>query len=276
MSLVKDIVALRSAKHAGVGGKPPASAFFYFPEESGDGMNRRRQIAISMAAALLSGLLVYGVYLLQLKQIHLQETQEVVVSKQFVGTGTKLGPEHLAMRALPRSAVLPEMMTDPSEAIGMETSVPLGSDEPLLRWKVDKYRLLPQEGQSTFQIPREYVKSISNGIRAGDEVAVYLSDEGTSSRRLFEAPIRVAGVKTAANLEIDNPKNPNLLSMASDDKEAMYASRRDANGTIDTINLNLSEEQWLALDSACKGGTAKLIVAFQASSIQESTQGEER
>ena len=84
---------------------------------------------------------------------------------------------------------------------------------------------------------------------------------------------RVAGVKTAANLEIDNPKNPNLLSMANDDKEAMYASRRDANGTIDTINLNLSEEQWLALDSACKGGTAKLIVAFQASSIRSRTRG---
>ncbi|RKP45812.1 flagellar biosynthesis protein FlgA [Cohnella endophytica] len=232
-------------------------------------MNRRRQTAISLAAALLSGLLVYGVYLLQLKQIHLQETEEVVVAKQFVETGTKLRPEHLTKLALPRSAISPGMMTELSEAVGMETSVPLGSNEPLLRWKVDKYRLLPHEGQSTFQIPREYVKSISNGIRAGDEVVVYLSDAGTTSRRLFEDPIRVAGVKTAANLEIDNPKNPNLLSMASDDKEAMYASRRDANGTIDTINLNLSEEQWLSLDSACKGGTAKLIVAFRASSIKE-------
>ncbi|RED56732.1 SAF domain-containing protein [Cohnella lupini] len=232
-------------------------------------MNRRRQATISLSAAVLSGLLVYGVYLLQLRQIQLQETTEVVVPKLFVSVGTKLTSDHLKIVTLPRSAITSEMITDLEEAIGLETSVPLGGDEPLLRWKVDKYRLLPGAGQSTFQIPREYVKSVSNGIRAGDEVVVYLSDDSTASRKLYTDSIRVAGVKTAANLEIDNPKNPNLLSMASGDKEGMYASRRDANGTIDSINLNLTEEQWLMLDSACKGGSAKLVIAFQASSIKE-------
>ncbi len=243
--------------------------FFYFPREEGDWVNRRRQAAISLSAAVISGMLVYGVYLLQLREIQLQETVEVVVPKQFIATGTQLGSEHLKVISLPLSALSPEMVTDLSEAIGMETSMPLGGNEPLLRWKVDKYRLLPRAGQSTFQIPREYVKSVSSGIRAGDEVTVYLSDETTASRRLYSDSIRVAGVKTAANLELDNPKNPNLLSMANDDKEGMYASRRDANGTIDSINLNLTEAQWLTLDSACKGGTAKLIIAFQASSIKE-------
>ncbi|XID95914.1 SAF domain-containing protein [Paenibacillaceae bacterium WGS1546] len=232
-------------------------------------MNRRRQAAISLTAAVLSGALVYGVYVLQLRQIEMQEMEDVVVPRQFIETGTKLEESHLTTMAMPKSAVSPEMVTSLSEAVGMETTMPLGSNEPLLRWKVDQYRLLPGPGQSTFQIPREYVKSISNGIRAGDEVLVYLSDEATESRRLFPEPVRVAGVKTAANLEIDNPKNPNLMSMASGNKEGMYASRRDANGTIDAINLNLTDTQWLALDTACKGGSAKLIVAFQASSIKE-------
>ena len=232
-------------------------------------MNRRKQATISLTAAVLSGALVYGVYQLQIRQIELQETAEVVVPKQFIPTGTRLDETLLAMKPLPLSVVTPEMMTSMSEAVGMETSMPLGGEEPLLRWKVDKYRLLPKEGQSTFQIPREYVKSISNGIRAGDEVFVYLSDEKTVSRKLFPEAISVAGVKTAANLEIDDPKSSNLMSMANDDKEGMYASRRDANGTIDAINLNLTDAQWLELDSACKGGTAKLIIAFQASSIRE-------
>ncbi|WP_239618463.1 SAF domain-containing protein [Cohnella mopanensis] len=235
-------------------------------------MNRRRSAAISLSAAVLSGMLVYGVYLLQLKHIQLEETTTVVAPRQFIATGTKLEASHLTYLSLPRSAVSKEMMTDMSEAVGMETSMPLGGNEPVLRWKVDKYRLLPSSGQSTFQIPREYVKSVSNGIRAGDEVVVYLSDEATVSRKLYPDAIRVAGVKTAANLEIDNPKNPNLISMANDDKEGMYTSRRDANGTIDAINLNLTEDQWLAMDTACKGGTAKLIIAFQASSIKEDEQ----
>jgi hypothetical protein len=253
---------------------PPTLAFFLFSKGKGkgDGMNRRRQAAISLSAAVISGLLVYGVYLLQLRQIQLQETAEVIVPKQFIATGTILNPDQLKVISLPLGALSPEMMTDMSEAVGMETSAPLGRDEPLLRWKVSKYRLLPRAGESTFQIPREYVKSVSNGIRAGDEVTVYLSDAATVSRKLYSDPIRVAGVKTAANLEIDNPKNPNLLSMANDDKEGMYASRRDANGTIDSINLNLTEAQWLTLDTECKGGTAKLVIAFQASSIKEGDQ----
>ncbi len=232
-------------------------------------MNRRKQAAISLTAAVLSGVLVYGVYLLQLRQIELQEMAEVVVPKQFIATGTRLEEAHLTTVAMPRSAISPEMVTDPAEAVGSETSMPLGGREPLLRWKVDKYRLLPKAGQSTFQIPREYVKSISSGIRAGDEAVVYLSGEEMEPRRLFPESVSVAGVKTAANLEIDNPKNSNLLSMASGDKEGMYASRRDANGTIDAINLNLTEEQWLQLDAACKGGSAKLVIAFQASTFRE-------
>ena len=232
-------------------------------------MNRRKQAAISLTAALLSGVLVYGVYLLQLRQIELQEMAEVVVPKQFIATGTRLEEGLLTTIAIPRSAMSPEMVTDLAEAVGLETSMPLGGREPLLRWKVDKYRLLPKAGQSTFQIPREYVKSISSGIRAGDEAVVFLSGEEMEPRRLFPEAVAVAGVKTAANLEIDNPKNSNLLSMANGDKEGMYASRRDANGTIDAINLNLTEEQWLRLDAACKGGNAKLVIAFQASTIRE-------
>ncbi|WP_123039334.1 SAF domain-containing protein [Cohnella candidum] len=237
-------------------------------------MNRKRQIAISLSAAVLSGALVYGVYALQLRQVKLQETIEVVVPKRFVPMGAMLALEHLETRTLPRAAVTEDMILHPEEAVGMEASAPLGAGEPLLRWKLDRYRLLPGAGEATFQIPREYVKSVSSGIRAGDTVFVYLSDESSPSRRLFEHSVIVAGVKTAANLELDNPKNPNLLSMASGNKESMYASRRDANGTIDSVNLNLTEEQWLAIDSACKTGKAKLVVAFDSSGLGGQGEGE--
>lgn len=230
-------------------------------------MNRKKQMAISLSAAMLSGMLVYGVYWVQLKQVKLQETAGVVVPRQFVPTGATLAADALEIKYLPRGAVTDEMVIDPAEVIGLEAVAPLGAGEPLLRWKLDRYRLLPVAGEATFQIPREYIKSISNGIRAGDRVIVYVSDTEASSRRLFPRPIIVAGVKSAANQEIDNPRNPNILSMADGNKERMYASRREANGTIDAINLNLTEEQWLSIDSACKTGQAKLVVAFAANAV---------
>lgn len=240
-------------------------------------MNRKRQAAISLSAAMLAGVLVYGVYGMQLKQIKQQETVKVVVPRHFVPAGATLTLADLDVTSLPLSMINNDMMTDPEEAIGMEAGAPLGAGEPLLRWKLDRYRLLPSLGEATFQIPREYVKSVSGGIRAGDRVVVYLSDAESPSRRLFAHSIVVAGVKSAANQEIDNPKNPNLLSMASGDKERMYASRREANGSIDTIHLNLTEEQWLSIDTACKNGQGQLVIAFAANAIDAlAVQGVER
>lgn len=230
-------------------------------------MNRRRQMAISLAAALLSGLLVYGIYWLQLRHIRLEEKVPVVVPKQFIPAGTILDKGMLTTALIPRSSRREDMFAEPADVAGMQTYAPLGAGEPLLGWKVDKYPLLPKQGQETFQIPKEYIKSVSNGIRAGDWVVVYLSSEKDGSRRLYPEPVFVAAVKTAANMEIEDTTNPSLLSMASGDKERLYASRRDANGNIDAVNLNLSEQQWLEMDEACKNGDGKLVIAFASSSL---------
>ena len=133
-------------------------------------MNRKRNLLISLTAALLSGLLVYGVYMLQLRQVKFQETVTVVVPKQFVQAGERLTSDMLSLKQISKASYVPDMLMDAKEAAGMEAVVPLGSGEPLLKWKVDKFRLLPSRTQSTFQIPRDYVLSVSNGIRAGDKV----------------------------------------------------------------------------------------------------------
>ncbi len=230
-------------------------------------MNRKRNLLISLTAALLSGLLVYGVYILQLRQVKFQETVTVVVPKQFVQAGERLTSDMLGLKQISKASYVQDMLIDAKEADGMEAVVPLGSGEPLLKWKVDKFRLLPSRTQSTFQIPRDYVLSVSNGIRAGDKVMLYLSGEAVESTRLFEEAVMVASVKSSGNVEIDDTDNPNLMSLASGDKEKMYASRRDANGMIDYINLNLSEAQWLKLDSLCKTGKSRIVIAYSSQSL---------
>lgn len=267
-----------AAKNAGEGeiGSLPLAFFFFWPREGGDGaVNRKRQMAIGVTAALLSGLLVYGVYLLQLRHIRLEETVEVVVPRQFVPEGTILERGMLTMAAIPRGALSDDMFRRIEEAEGLQTFAPLGRGEPLLGWKASRYPLLPREGEATFQIPREYVKSVSNGLRAGDWAGVYVSSETEPSRRLYEEPVIVAAVKTAANTEIESPSNSGLQSMVDGDKEKLYASRRDANGSIDAVNLNLTEEQWLKLDAACKDGSAKLVIAFEASAFDKKKEGEQ-
>jgi hypothetical protein len=225
-------------------------------------MNRRRNLAISAAAAVLAGVLIYCIHELQLRQIELQETVQVVVPVRFIPAGERLSADALGMKTITKAAFMPGMVTDLHAVAGMETAVPLGRDEPVLDWKLDRFRLLPKRGESTFQIPKDYILSVSNGLRAGDKALVYASGEGIESGRLFPEPVTVAAVKTPANLEVDDPQHTGLVSRASGDYEQLYLSRRDANGSIDAINLNLTEEQWLRIDNLCRSGKVKLVIAY--------------
>lgn len=86
MSVTKVYNICTAAKNAGEGelGLSLPAFFFCWPREGGASVNRKRQVAISVSAALLSGLLVYAVYQLQLRQLRMEETVEVVVPRQFV------------------------------------------------------------------------------------------------------------------------------------------------------------------------------------------------
>jgi len=238
-------------------------------------LTRRRSLAASGAAALLALALVYGVYWLQLRQVELQKTVDVVVPKDFIPAGSTLTRDLLEYKPIYAGALQSGMIREMAEAVGQETMVPLGSGEPLLVWKLDRLHLLPDKEHSTFQIPKEYLLSVSNGIRAGDEVRIYVSDPEGEPRRLFSHNITVASVKSAANVEVDNPKQSNLLSRANGDAEKMYVSRLEANGSIDQINLNLSEEEWMEIDKLCSSGKARLVIALTAAAIERTASGAE-
>lgn len=230
-------------------------------------MNRKRNLLISFTAAVLSGLLVYGVYVLQVKQVALQQTVNVVVPKDFIRAGTLIEDNLVELRPVLKGSFNGNMVTELKEVVGQETLIPLGTNEPLLRWKINRFHLLPGGEQSTFQIPKEYILTISNGIRAGDQVRIYASSADGTSHKLFDKDVIVASVKSSANVEVDNPKSSNLLSKANGDAEKMYLSRLEANGAIDQINLNLTEEEWLLLDRLCSTKKTKLVIAFSSASI---------
>lgn len=228
-------------------------------------MNRRRNALISIAAALLSCLLVYGVYTLQIRQIELEKTRLVVVPKQFIKPGTLLTADMVELAPIVSSAYRGQMLVRREDAVGLAALVPLGSGEPLLAWKLDRLRLMPGSGQSTFPIPKEYILSLSGTIRAGDLVRVYVSGKDESAR-LLPGDVVVASVRSSANVEVDDPKNPSLYAKAEGDMEKLYASRREANGAIEQISLNLSEQEWLLIDEACRDKRMKLVIALSSAS----------
>ncbi len=227
-------------------------------------MNRRSQRWIGLLSALLAGLLVYGIYQFQLRQVELQKTVQVVAPKTFIPAGTMIRPEFLDTVTIFSAAFQQDMMQKIEDVAGSEALMPLGTSEPILSWKLDRMHLYPARNEATFQIPKSYILSLSNEIRAGDRAALFVSGPQAGSRRLLERPVTVASVKSADNKEIDDRMQTNLLSTMRNDREKMYVSRREANATIDSINLNLSEEEWLMIDNLCSNKTNKLVIAFDS------------
>jgi len=227
-------------------------------------MISKRRMLLSIIAALLSALAVYGLYYVQLERVQAEERVDVVVPVNWIDAGKAITAEQLAWLSIPMSLGSEDMVYRMEDIIGQEAVIPLGVDEPILLWKLNKYALHPHEGQATFQIPKDYIKSISNGIRAGDEVWIYVSSPDGLSKRLFQEAIVVASVKTGANHEVDVPDDGDRNSIVRGNAEQMYASRRQANGMIEHINVNLTEEQWLQLDEMCRAGENKLVIAYHS------------
>lgn len=228
---------------------------------------RTRNLLIGALSGAVALLIVWGIYMLQLKQLEERQRVLVPVPAAFIPAGTLLEEGMLDWMSLDPGSLHADTVMAADMIAGMENAVPLGRHEPILAWKLDRHRLAPARGQATFRIPREYILSIAGSIRAGDAVGLYASQAG-ASRRLFAHDVRVSSVRTAAGEEV-GMRQASLEALAANDRERLYASRRQADGVIDAIDLNLTEAEWLEIDRLCKAGDAKLVIALSPDRMPE-------
>src|SRR5690606_30850511 len=102
-----------------------------------------RSMWLSLAAAVLSGALVYGLYDLQRLQVERQATVPVVVPKRFIAAGERIEAGDLERFNLPLDAYHADMAQQLADVAGKEAVVPLGRSEPILGWKLNEYGLQP-------------------------------------------------------------------------------------------------------------------------------------
>jgi len=218
---------------------------------------RIRRLIVSLISMVAAAALVYAVYIMLLRQVELQETVHVVVPKQFISAGTMLTEQLLEHRKLAVAGLAEQMFTSLSDVVGQQTLVPLGAGEPVLAWKLTPLMLLPEAQEASFEIPREYIRSISSGIRPGDRVRIYVSSE--FGRRLLAEDVVVASVKLSDSGR--DGSDAASSSQEADNRRRLLAFRDGKQ--VERINLNLTEEQWLAIDRACQGAEGgRLIIAL--------------
>jgi len=103
-----------------------------------------------------------------------QELVPLLVVAQDVPAYTVLGPEHLGHRQVPRGAIEPGAIQDPSAVIGRTTALPLFRGEPLRPEKLLERDVGLLPGERALGLETDLVRSAGGTIRRGDHVDVYL------------------------------------------------------------------------------------------------------
>jgi Flp pilus assembly protein CpaB len=223
-------------------------------------MTRTRRLFVSLTAALVAAALVYAVYIVLLRQVEMQEKTHVIVPSRFIAPGTVITEEMLGVRPMLAASVDEQMVTAPEEVIGKQALIPLGAGEPILAWKLTSLMLLPRANESMFEIPKSYILAISAGIRPGERVRIYLSSE-TGGRRLLAEDVYVATVKLSNAGRDDSDPAVQADSLAGHNHRQVIALF--SGQYVERIDLNLTEEQWLLIDSACREPeNGRLVIAL--------------
>lgn len=224
-------------------------------------MRRGRAYLIIFIACMISAILVATLYHFQRTYFMKQNETIVVAPAKLIPVGQVIREQDLKRISISKHQNRSEMFQQVSDVEGMTAAVTLGKNEPILAWKIGKDLALPHSGEATFQIPKSYIFSLSNEIRSGDYVNIYLSSPNGVSEKLFDESVVVHSVKTAANHEVIDVLDVPLTEAFKSNEMALRKSRKNANGLIEYINLNLSEQQWLNIDRFCKTGSSRIAIA---------------
>lgn len=223
-------------------------------------MTRLRRLLVSLIAALIAAALVYAVYVILLKQVELQEKTHVIVPGRFIAPGTIITEDMLDVRQVLAASVDDQMITTLEAAVGKQALIPLGAGEPMLEWKLTSLMLLPEAGKAMFEIPRSYILAISGGVRPGDHVRIFVSS-ASGSRRLLAEDVSVASVKLSGTDRDEPDPVVRADALAGNNRRHVLALR--SGQYIERIDLNLTEEQWLLIDSVCQEPEkGKLVIAL--------------
>lgn len=230
-------------------------------------MGRRRTwiaLAISVGLAVL---LVTVLFHIVQASVLKQQKVWVLAPSHFLPVGHVITASDVTRIIVFRDGVTDEVARSKRALVGRMVAVAIGKHEPFLRWKVTRNAAMPRGEERTFQIPKSYLFSVANELRAGDAVYVYVSSRD-GSKQLFPDPVRVHAVKTAANQEVTDLDGTPFSGAFQSNEQARMASRRNANGAIESVNLNLRAEQWLQIDQMCKEGAAHIALAYSSSKVR--------
>jgi Flp pilus assembly protein CpaB len=193
------------------------------------------------------------------------QTTQVLMPTRLIASGETIEAGMLRNVSVPIDAVQETALNRPEEVLGKTAVVPIGPEEQILPWKLADVQLTPRDGERYISFKTEEVTNVSNMIRRGDRVDVWvefaeakqIGGEWLGAIKIIEG-LRVASVRTAEGAEVaDSVPFEAQFQPTGRQQERI---RSGANGKPDINTFIMSEPVYEAYALGRLVGTVKIAL----------------
>ncbi|WP_309122380.1 RcpC/CpaB family pilus assembly protein [Paenibacillus sp.] len=116
-------------------------------------------------------------------------TVEAIMPTRLIASGETVDASMVRRVRIAEAALAADALRDEADIIGRSAVAPIGPNETFASWKLADRQLTPGAGERYVSFPTDDVKNVSNMLRRGDLVDVWVE---------FDAPATLGGVPRGA------------------------------------------------------------------------------
>lgn len=232
--------------------------------------NKSKMIAVLIGIVIIVGMTV-GFHFYIKEYEHNITTMKTYVPSRFIQAGEEITKSMIHQATIPTMQHRSNAYTHPNDIIGQRAVVPIGTNEEFMDWKLTKDNIYPTAGQEFFPFQINFVQSINDMVRRGDEVDIWVDykkpveEKGQKiySKKIL-SNITVAYVKDTNGKEIkDSSQNTALqalehLSKSEKDQYTFQHFRDTPTAKPSYMTFIMTPEQYQTLVEAEQKGTITL------------------
>ncbi|MBI2912684.1 MAG: Flp pilus assembly protein CpaB [Chloroflexi bacterium] len=186
-------------------------------------------------------------------------TKPAVVASRDIPANTRITADMVTVKNLPEDAVLANVLTDSTQAVGKVTQVPLAAGEQVLPAKVTATAValaqfgdnpplsfLVPEGKRAFAIRLSDVASVGGLLRPGDYVDIILTRSAPGVEEGFTFLTPGAGCYVVQDVEVLAVGTQVKKTTTGAGSSGVAAASTDVEATAATLAVTPDEAWWLA------------------------------
>lgn len=204
--------------------------------------DRKRLLFAASTGVLAAGVAWAWLAVLEQRLLHQGQEVRILAARRYLPAQSRLQAADLRWRSLPRAFAPTGAISQPEQALGLQTLVPFSEDEPLV---LNKLALGEQSlaaaippGKRALSLGVNAVSGLSGLLKPGDHVDVMLlHGQGAQAQAgllLQDAPVLAVGSRLARD-NGERSERASTVTLALDPPEAALALAAQANGQLDLL-----------------------------------------